>query len=119
MMLCFSFFLFPLTTSKYFHMHHWFAGWCFGMHCNFDVWWSRAIMAWCWGAYINGIATYGRDPALTCEYAYFLTVDQKCPYVQCYLEALLLPHNMTNVTHVKEMIAPDWRNCSAVDAYHG
>jgi hypothetical protein len=80
-------------------------------------------MAFMWGAYINGIAVYGRDPVLTCEYAYFLTVDQACPYVNCYIEGLANPPNATNPddtnkTAVKSMIPPDWRNCS-VDSYHG
>ena len=77
------------------------------------------IMAWCRGMYINGIAVYGRDPVLTCEYAYFLTTDLECPYVDCYLQAMeekkLHPHNITH--HVKEMIHPNWKNCSA-DSYH-
>jgi hypothetical protein len=92
------------------------------MHFNFDVWWSRAVLAWCWGCYINGIAVYGRDPVLTCGYAYFLSVDQRCPYVSCYLQALAHPtyHNDTSnhtVVDVKPMVRPDWRNCSA-DAFH-
>jgi hypothetical protein len=66
---CNTFLLFPLVTSSYFHLHHWFAGFLVGMHLNYDVWWSRAAMAWCWGCYINGIAVYGRDPVLTCAYA--------------------------------------------------
>lgn len=120
----FTFFLLmgPLLTSPYFHLHHWFAGFFFGMHFNFDVWWSRAVMAWCWGCYINGIAVYGRDPVLTCGYAYFLTLSQHCPYVACYLQALAHPtyHNDTHnhtVVDVAPMVTPDWRNCSA-DAYH-
>lgn len=36
-------------------------------------------MAWCWGMYVNGIAVYGRDPLLTCDYALFLVHDQHCP----------------------------------------
>lgn len=42
------FFMAPVMTSSYFHFHHWFAGWLIGMHANFDVWWSRAAMAYCW-----------------------------------------------------------------------
>jgi hypothetical protein len=34
----------PLS-SPYFHLHHWFAVSLFGMHFNFDVWWSRAVVA--------------------------------------------------------------------------
>jgi hypothetical protein len=87
-------------------------GWLIGMHANFDVWWSRLAMAWCWGMYMNGIAVYGRDPVLTCEYAYFVTLDNHCPFVSCYLEALKHPENHTDV---KEMVAADWRNCSSTD----
>ena len=76
--------------------------------------WSRLAMAWCWGMYVNGIAVYGRDPVLTCEYAYFLTLDNRCPYISCYLEGLADKNN----TKVKEMAPVDWRNCSATDDYH-
>lgn len=113
MALCILFFMVPMMPSKYFHLHHWYGGWLLGMHANFDTWWSRFAMAWCFGMYVNGIAVYGRDPVLTCEYAYFLTVDLHCPYVNCYLEALRHPHN--NTTPVKEMIPVDWRNCSSTD----
>jgi hypothetical protein len=118
----FGFYFAPLIGSPYFHPHHWYVGWLAGMHFNFDKWWSRACMAFMWGAYINGIAVYGRDPVLTCEYAYFLTIDQSCPYVNCYIEGLANPPNATdtksNHTAVKPMVPPDWRNCSA-DSYHG
>jgi hypothetical protein len=56
LVLCFFFFVAPLLPSSYFHFHHWYAGWLIGMHANFDVWWSRFAMAWCWGMYMNGIA---------------------------------------------------------------
>jgi len=119
LLLCVLFLLVPLMTSPYFHLHHWYIGWWIGMHANFDVWWSRATMAWCWGLYMNGIAVYGRDPVLTCGYAYFLSLQQKCPYLDCYLEGIsnTPAPSPTNQT-VKEMIPPDWRNCSA-DTYHG
>lgn len=70
-------------------------------------------MAWCWGMYVNGIAVYGRDPVLTCEYSYFLTIDNRCPYISCYLEALQ-DHNQTKI---KEMVPVNWMNCSASDDY--
>jgi len=38
MALCIFFFIAPMITSKYFHMHHWYAGWLMGMHFNYDVW---------------------------------------------------------------------------------
>jgi len=111
-LLCALFFVAPLAPSPYFHLHHWYAGWLLGMHANFpDAWWSRAAMAYCWGLYINGIAVYGRDPVLTCEYSYFLSVDQGCPYIDCYQD------NTTTNETVKQMITPDWKNCSA-DTYH-
>ena len=118
MIFCCTFLLFPLITSSYFHLHHWFAGFLVGMHLNYDVWWSRAAMAWCWGCYINGIAVYGRDPVLTCAYAYFMAKTQRCPFINCYLEALESPNHMddNNVT-VTPMIPPDWRNCSS-DGFH-
>jgi hypothetical protein len=118
--LCVLFFVAPVVTSPYFHFHHWFAGWLLGMHCNVDVWWSRAAMAWCWGMYINGIAVYGRDPVLTCEYAYFLTVDQKCPYVDdCQVEEDLLygATALMQLLLVGDLEPADWRNCSA-SGYH-
>mmetsp|Transcript_4182 Transcript_4182/g.8682 ORF Transcript_4182/g.8682 Transcript_4182/m.8682 type:complete len:382 (-) Transcript_4182:806-1951(-) len=111
--LCIIFFMAPVITSNYFHMHHWYAGWLMGMHFNYNTWWSRLSMAWCWGMYVNGIAVYGRDPVLTCEYAYFLTIDNRCPYIQCYLEGLADVNN----TSVKEMVPVDWRNCSATDEF--
>ena len=76
--------------------------------------WSQLAMAWCWGMYVNGIAVYGRDPVLTCEYAYFLTLDNRCPYISCYLEGL----KDVNNTKIKEMVPVDWRNCSATDDFH-
>eukprot|EP00536_Pseudo-nitzschia_multiseries_P015740 jgi/Psemu1/43619/gm1.43619_g len=77
---CLVVFVAPVATSPYFHFHHWFAGWLLGMHANWhDKWWSRATMAYCWGMYVNGIAVYGRDPLLTCDYARFLLEDQNCP----------------------------------------
>ena len=114
--LCVVFFLLPQLQSPYFHFHHWFAGWLVGMHCNFDVWWSRAVMAWCWGCYMNGIAVYGRDPVLTCGYAYYLSTSLGCPYMKCYLEGIRNPSS-GNHTHVEPMLPPDWRNCSA-NVYH-
>ncbi|KAG7353146.1 hypothetical protein IV203_009194 [Nitzschia inconspicua] len=113
--LCFFFFVAPLVPSNYFHLHHWYAGWLIGMHANFDVWWSQFAMAWCWGMYMNGIAVYGRDPVLTCEYAYFLTVDNHCPYVNCYLEALKeMREHPQNHTQNVEMVPANWMNCSSV-----
>ena len=108
--ICIFFFVIPSASSRYFHLHHWFAGWLLGMHCNFDVWWSRTAMAYYWEIYINGIAVYGRDPILTCEYAYFLSIGNTCPYLSCYKDAL---ENQKNTTReLTEMVPVDWRNCS-------
>lgn len=111
MSLCVIVFLLPPLSSPYFHFHHWYAGWLVGMHANFDVWWSRLTMAWCWGAYINGIAVYGRDPLLTCGYAFYLSYSLQCPYLQCYIDAM---ENYTDSGY-KIMEAQDWWNCSATD----
>ena len=102
------FYLVPVISSPYFHFHHWFAGWFLGMQCNFDLWWSRIVMAWCWGMYINGIAVYGRDPLLTCDYAYFVATDQHCSFVE---------PNMSSLFWEDMKPAADWRNCSA-HGYH-
>ena len=80
-LVCVGVFVGPKITSPYAHFHHWFAGWLLGMHANLpNHWWSRATMAWCWGTMVNGIAVYGRDPVLTCDYARFLALDQNCPF---------------------------------------
>jgi hypothetical protein len=118
LLLAVIFFLVPYLPSKYLHIHHWFVGWLIGMHCNFDVWWSRAALAWCWGVYINGIAVYGRDPVLTCGYSYWLSEHMQCPYLDCYTEGIMEQWNNDTTTNpVDPMIPPDWRNCSA-DSYH-
>ena len=36
--LCVLFFMAPMVTSNYFHLHHWYAGWLMGMQFNYDVW---------------------------------------------------------------------------------
>jgi hypothetical protein len=131
-----AFFLAPVVSSPYFHFHHWFAGWLIGMHCNVDVWWSRAAMAWCWGMYINGIAVYGRDPVLMCEYAEFLTKDQRCPFATSCDVSSSFPNSSSVVEGWSGLVegwsglvsplyadddmpppAVDWRNCSS-NGYH-
>ena len=124
--LCLFFFLVPsiMHSPGNFHFHRWFAGWLLGMHSNLNVWWSQAAMAYSWGMYINGVAVYGRDPVLTCEYAQFLTWDQGCPFVyeeSCSLAQQLgqlfsnaLPHVSL---HDAEPEPADWRNCSS-KGYH-
>jgi hypothetical protein len=114
--------LLPQMSHPNFHFHHWFAGWLVGMHFNVDTWWSRAAMAWCWGQYINGLSTWGRDPQLTCAYAYYMSVDQYCPYMQCFQEqiAVLQPDTNTTVNQTVYMALPepDWMNCSADGNYN-
>lgn len=58
---------------------------------------------------------YGRDPVLTCEYAYFLTIDNHCPYANCYLEALkeMREHPQNHTSQVIEMVPANWMNCSS------
>jgi hypothetical protein len=111
----------PQMAHPNFHFHHWFAGWLVGMHMNADTWWSRAAMAWCWGQYINGVSTWGRDPQLTCAYAYYMSVDQYCPYMKCFQELVTI-HGLNNETmnHTvyKALPEPDWRNCSAAGNYN-
>lgn len=114
MLLCLMFTFVPYVNSPYFHLHHWFAGWLVGMHFNYNPIWSQIPMAWCWGCYINGIAVYGRDPVLTCGYALFISEDQRCPFIQCYTQAVFEhTHNITSNNTQKPMDVPDWRNCSS------
>jgi hypothetical protein len=116
--MCVVLFFLPYTFSPYLHLHHWFAGWFIGMQANLDVAWSRAAMAWCWGLYINGIAAYGRDPVLTCGYTYWLSMQNVCPYLKCYWDALKAAHhNETSTPTYAPMVPPDWKNCSA-STYH-
>ena len=120
MMTCFWFLLVPFMRSPYMHLHHWFNGFLLGMHFNFDVWWSRLCMAWCWGLYINGIAVYGRDPVLSCAYGLYISASQYCPYLSCYIDGINHPPPSTNDTHtppVVEMVPVDWRNCSSGVGY--
>jgi len=131
-LLCVLGFILPVAVSPYAHFHHWFAGWFLGMHTHLhDKWWSRATMAYCWGMYVNGIAVYGRDPLLTCDYARFLARDQGCP--------MLITTSTTSIGEDSESATaaestlnlffplitqffvsddpPDWRNCTS-SGYH-
>ena len=36
--LCVLFFMAPMVTSDYFHLHHWYAGWLMGMQFNYNMW---------------------------------------------------------------------------------
>ncbi|KAG7340170.1 hypothetical protein IV203_037252 [Nitzschia inconspicua] len=122
--ICLCLFLGPVLPSPYFHFHHWFAGWIFGMHANSDDWWSRATMAYFHGMYVNGIAVYGRDPLLTCDYARFMAEDQRCPAVSGYSAVgsdLNAPFSWWNALRFDlsdDNLQPsDWRNCSS-RGYH-
>ena len=105
-------FLIPQVSHPNFHLHHWYVGWLIGMHFNFDTWWSRAAMAWCWGLYINGIAVYGRDPLQTCDYAFYISKDTRCSFLDCFMHAVVGPHNETHTVY-NEPVELDWRNCSS------
>jgi len=78
----------PYIGNQFFHLHHWYYAWLFGMHCNLhgkkcgeNVWWSRLTMSVLWGIYINGIAIFGRDPILTCAVTLYQSQNQECPYL--------------------------------------
>lgn len=135
-------FLWPVMFSPYFHFHHWFAGWLLGMHANLpNVWWSRATMAYFWGMYVNGIAVYGRDPLLTCDYARFVVQDLACQLTAAGLEGVKLDGldderpvgdgdvtkimtwpflfgEVLQATRYEDKLHPsDWKNCSS-EGYH-
>lgn len=112
---CLVFFLAPYVASPFFHFHHWFAGWLLGMHFNLDAWWSRLAMAFCWGLYVNGIAVYGRDPILACQYSFYLSSMQGCSYMRCYYEGI--EQGAGNATSnytgpVIPHVSLDWRTCT-------
>jgi hypothetical protein len=100
-------------------------GWLFGMHANIDVWWSRATMAYFFGMYVNGIAVYGRDPLLTCEYAFFVSKDQGCQETsEDRIGTVGIADAPTSLLHTilfviaNDDLRPwDWRNCSS-KGYH-
>jgi hypothetical protein len=84
-------------------------------------------MAYFYGMYINGIAVYGRDPLLTCEYAHFVSQDQHCP-MRSHEDESESPWKHVDVFSLLWMIFPpsfsdhnlhpsDWRNCSS-KGYH-
>lgn len=94
-------------------------------------------MAYCWGMYVNGIAVYGRDPLLTCDYVRFLAEDQNCPGMGIDREiivdggdmeskygmgglASLVIHLLLNGTASNgnnDLQPTDWKNCSS-SGYH-
>lgn len=98
----------PFVTNDNFHLHHWYGMWWLGMQSNAPEWWIRCFMAYCLGCYINGIAVYGRDPILACEYAFYRSTNMECAFMECYEEDT----GAGNETEYKPYVAPDWRTCS-------
>lgn len=81
LMLILVVFLVPYMGNSFFHLHHWYYAWLFGMHANLDVWWSRLTMSLLWGVYVNGVAIFGRDPIMTCAVTLYQSQNQQCPYL--------------------------------------
>lgn len=69
-------FLLVNISDPWLHLHHWFTGWFIGQHANQKYWWSLVSSAIMWGAYVNGIASWGRDPLLGCKYAFWAATNQ-------------------------------------------
>ena len=109
----FCLFVLPYATlsGNAFHMHHWFVMWWLGMQSNAPELWSRSFQAYALGSYINGIAVYGRDPILECEYAFYSSTSQRCSFMQCYESDHETADN--GEAEYKEFIAADWRLCNA------
>ena len=83
-------------------------------------------MAYFFGMYVNGISIYGRDPLLTCEYARFVTEDQRCPKTFVSDGAATAPSALINLAESLQALLisnndnadpSDWRNCSS-KGYH-
>jgi len=102
-------FLLPNISSPSLHLHHWYVMWLVGMHCNRDRVWSRIAQAICWGSYINGLAVYGRDPILGCEYSLFMSYSGGCKYLDCYMNEQSVHQNTTNPIPVVHTL--DSRHC--------
>ncbi|KAL7552118.1 hypothetical protein ACHAWF_015330 [Thalassiosira exigua] len=105
-------FILPFATDNSFHLHHWYAMWLIGMQSNAPEWWARAFQAYCLGSYLNGIAVYGRDPVLGCEYAFYRSTDISCEFMQCFKKEV--PSNQTE-TEYKAFVPSDWRTCNSVN----
>ena len=71
----------PYMSHPFFHLHHWYYAWLFGMHCNFNIWWSKLTMSILWGIYIHGIAVWGRDPILSCAVSLYRSQNGQCPFL--------------------------------------
>ena len=88
-------------------------------------------MAYCWGMLVNGIAVYGRDPVLTCDYARFLALDQNCPFDHKSMPPMELDGGGLIQLFWREVVfwlggndeedlrmdPPNWKNCSS-SGYH-
>ncbi|OEU06749.1 hypothetical protein FRACYDRAFT_253524 [Fragilariopsis cylindrus CCMP1102] len=61
-------FLFPYIGNQFFHLHHWYYGWMFGMHCNVS-------------GFLRGVTIFGRDPIMTCDITLYQSQNQLCPYI--------------------------------------
>ena len=104
----FCIFMLPYFSNDNFHLHHWYGMWWLGMQSNAPEWWSRSFMAYCLGSYINGIAVWGRDPILGCNYAFYLSTNMECSFMACYEK---MASNETEL--YKPFVAPNWRTCNA------
>jgi len=107
--------LVPIVSNPNFHFHHWFFSFLVGMHFNLDTWWSKCTQLYFWGNYINGIACWGRDPLLTCAYAYYMSTGLHCNYMSCYTLDDDSMDDGGNGTDYKPFDPPKWWNCSADD----
>mmetsp|Transcript_8736 Transcript_8736/g.10086 ORF Transcript_8736/g.10086 Transcript_8736/m.10086 type:complete len:381 (-) Transcript_8736:43-1185(-) len=106
----FTFFVFilPIMCHPNFHLHHWYIARTGGMHFNLHDNFSQAVQAFFWGQYINGVAVWGRDPVLTCAYAYYVSTDIDCAYMRCNVD-----YSTNTTTDYVPFVEPDWHNCSA------
>lgn len=104
-------FIVPIMSHPNFHLHHYYVARIIGMHLNSSDRMSQAAQAFFWGQFVNGIAAWGRDPVLTCAYAYYVSTDINCSYMSCYLDTSNATNN--NSTSYKPFVQPDWHNCSA------
>lgn len=108
-----SVFILPIMSHPNFHLHHWYIARIVGMHLNSSDIFSQAVQAFFWGQYMNGVAVWGRDPVLTCAYAYYISTDINCAYMNCFLDHDNSTNTTTNNDHYKSFVSPDWHNCSA------
>ena len=69
-------------------------------------------MAFSWGAYVNGIAAFGRDPILSCAYSFYLATDNRCYFMECY-SVDDDDQGGGGGGGYKPFVPPDWHNCSA------